>query len=961
MSLIFNETASLYCDRLKIFFKFFLSVLARTFLLTAMLAGIPNAFCEQLSLDQGWRFYLGDIPFPVLKTHDESYGNAKAGKTWGAAAPEYDATAWRELDLPHDWAVEGPFDPNENLSQGYRPRGIGWYRRQFRIDSSERGKHFELQFDGVATHCTVWFNGTVVTRNWCGYTSFYVDITPMIQYGDNLNTVAVRVDANAMEGWWYEGAGIYRHAWLVKRNPVHVITDGVYANPVRDASGGWTVPVAVTLENSGRNAVDAEVAVAVLDSNDKEIAQGKTTTTIATLNRSVAELSIPVLSPKLWSVDEPTLYHVRTTVLLDGKPSDEVTINCGFRSIRFDADQGFFLNDQPLKLKGVCNHQDHAGVGVAVPDSLWEFRLRKLKEMGVNAYRCSHNPPAKEFLDACDRMGILVMDENRNFNTSDEYVRQLEWMVRRDRNHPSLILWSVFNEEPMQGTEQGMEMVRRMSAIVKRLDTTRPVTAAQSGGQLNPVNVSQAVDVVGFNYQIGSYDRYHQANPQKPLTSSEDTSAVMTRGEYFSDRSKNILGSYDTEHPSWGSTHRTAWKAIATRAFLGGAFIWTGFDYRGEPTPFKWPSVSSSFGCMDTCGFPKAAFYLHQAQWIENKPILTLVPHWNWAGKEGKPIKVMALANCDTVELSLNGKSLGEKPVDKFEMLSWDVPYAPGQLQAIGKKNGSEVSKFSVETTGEPALLRLTPDRNSLAGNGADAMPVTVDVLDKEGRPVPTAKLSVDFEISGPGAIIGHGNGDPNCHDPEKGNRRNLFNGLAQVIVQSQRGGSGDIVLRAKANGVQSVETKITVNVVDPIPSVPEAKPIFNLQKWRMSPVTAVAPDPNQEIADNDQNSWQQVQPGKLFSFEGGNFAVYRIKFKPFSGVQQNGGEIIFKSISGKAEVWIDKQLGGKKETFEAAPFTAAIPVGQGERTLSVLIESQPGAPAGLGGTVSVETLERIH
>lgn len=933
------------------------ATIAATLTASAAFAAELAAAREVLSLDQSWWFNLGDVPMPVLKTQGESYANAKAGKAWGAAAPEYDASGWRELNLPHDWAVEGPFDENENLSQGYRARGIGWYRRQFKVDAAERGKHLELQFDGVATHCTVWFNGTVVARNWCGYTSFHVDITPMVQYGDTLNTIVIRVDANAMEGWWYEGAGIYRHTWLVKRYPLHVITDGVYANPVRDEKGAWTLPVEVTLENSERDAANSEVAVTLLDPSGKQVAQTKSSATVAALNQAVVKLVMPVEKPELWSVEKPAMYSVRTVVSVGGKPSDEVTTTCGFRTIRFDADKGFFLNDQPLKLKGVCNHQDHAGVGVAMPDSLWEFRLRKLKEMGVNAYRCSHNPPAKEFLDACDRMGILVMDENRNFNTSDEYVRQLEWLVRRDRNHPSVILWSVFNEEPMQGTEQGMEMVRRLNAVVKRLDTTRPVTAAQSGGQLAPVNVSQAVDVVGFNYQISAYDKFHQLNPNLPVTSSEDTSAVMTRGEYVTDKSRNILGSYDTEHPSWGALHRTAWKAIATRPFLAGGFVWTGFDYRGEPTPFKWPSVSSFFGCMDTCGFPKTAFYLRQAWWIEDRPILMLVPHWNWTGKEGKPVKVMAIGNCDAVELSLNGKSLGEKPVDKFEMVSWDVPYAPGKLEAVGKKNGKVVSRFAVETTGEPVALRLTPDRAVLAGDGWDAMPVTVEAIDAQGRHVPTANLPVEFEVSGPGANIGHGNGDPNSHEPEKGSRRSLFNGYAQMIIQSQRDASGEITLRAKAAGLKDAEVKIPVKAVAPIPAVAKVQTVFNLQKWRVSLVTPTKPDANQEIADSDQNSWQPVYPGKLQTFDGGSYAIYRIKFKPFASVQKSGGQIVFKSITGKAEIWLDRQLIGRKESAKTESFTVQLPPAGGERTLSVLIEGAVGKPAGLGGAVHVEAL----
>ena len=530
------------------------------------------------------------------------------------------------------------------------------------------------------------------------------------------------------------------------------------------------------------------------------------------------------------------LYTVETAIKRDGQIVDATTEHCGFRTIRFDSDKGFFLNDKPVKLRGTCNHQDHAGVGVALPDSLWEFRLRKLKEMGSNACRCAHNPPSREFLDICDRLGILVMDENRNFNCSPEYVRQLEWMVRRDRNHPSVILWSVFNEEPMQATEQGYEMVLRMAAAVKRLDTTRPVTAAMSGGLGSRINVSYAVDVVGFNYQQGGYDGFHKAHPDKAITSSEDTSAFMVRGEYI--RKPNVIGSYDDEHASWGATHRVAWSRITERPFVAGAFVWTGFDYRGEPTPLSWPTAGSLFGCMDLCGFPKTAFYIHQAQWITDRPVLQIVPHWNWAGSEGRPIKVMVMSNADTVELSLNGKSMGEKMMDKMNMLFWDVPYASGRLEAVARKDGKEIARQTVETTGEPVALRLTPDRNSMAGDGCDAVPVTVEALDDRGRPVPTANLSVEFEVSGPAAIIGLGNGDPNSHEPEKGNRRSLFNGMAQVILQSKPGGMGTIQLRASSDKLASATIELSVRETAPIPAVAVVPLSFTLESWRMSPAS---------------------------------------------------------------------------------------------------------------------------
>ena len=429
---------------------------------------------ERLSLDRGWRFHLGDIPFPVITGHNASYSNAKAGKAWGAAAPDYDDGDWRVLDLPHDWVVEGPFDKEANLSQGYRPRGMAWYRRYIRLEPADHGRSFELQFDGIATHCTVWLNGTLVHRNFCGYTGFTVDLTPFASYGDQLNVIAIQVDANPQEGWWYEGGGLYRHTWLIKRNPVHIAADGVWANPVRKDDGTWELPVEATMKNDGAAPASVDVNVELIGPDGKSVAQARAHADSAPLNDAVARLSMPVSDPLLWSVESPTLYALRTTLKVEGAQVDQRVTRCGFRTIRFDADKGFFLNDKPVKLKGTCNHQDHAGVGVAVPDSIWDFRIRRLKDMGSNAYRCAHNPPAPEFLDACDRLGMLVMDENRNFNVSPEYVRQLEWMVRRDRNHPSVILWSVFNEETTQGTEMGYEMVRRMKAVVKRLDANAP-------------------------------------------------------------------------------------------------------------------------------------------------------------------------------------------------------------------------------------------------------------------------------------------------------------------------------------------------------------------------------------------------------------------------------------------------------------------------------------------------------
>jgi beta-galactosidase len=766
---------------------------------------------ETVLLDADWRFHRGDIPFPKVRGDSPTYESTKAGAARGAAAIKYDDSAWRALDLPHDFVVEGPFDPDENPAQGYRPKGVAWYRKTLTLDPADRGKHLELCFDGVAVNATVWVNGDIVAHSYSAYSAITVDLTAIARYGDTPNVIAVRVDADPIEGWWYEGGGLYRHVWLVKRPPVHLVADGVYAHPRRREDGRWVVPVEATLGSIADTAKTATIDVVLLDPRGRSVARAQASGSVAPLDTAVLRTELAVEAPRLWSVDDPALYSVRTRVRVDGQADDELVTPAGFRTQRFDAAQGFFLNDKPLKIQGVCIHQDHAGLGVALPDSIIEYRLRRLKALGCNAIRSSHNAPTKELLAAADRLGFLVMDENRLFNVSPDYARLLAWLVRRDRNHPSVILWSVFNEEPLQGTETGYEMVRRMSKIVKDLDDSRPVTAAISNGMFNPVNVSQAVDVVGFNYQIKDYDRFHAAHPNLPMTSSEDTSAIMTRGEWATDMKRNVLAAYDDEFRPWGATHRKAWKAIAERPFLAGAFVWTGFDYRGEPQPFTWPSAGSSFGIMDLCGFEKTAFYIHQSQWVRDRPVLHLVPHWNWAGQEGQPIKVMAFANCDAVELRLNGKLVSRQSNDLYEGLTWQVPYAPGRLEAIGMTGGKVVARAVVETTGAPVALRLTPDRAGLAGDGRDATPIRVEVVDAKGRPVPTAQTPVQFSIEG-GRIIGLGNGDANSHEPEKGDRRSLYNGLAQVIVQTRKGGSGNVLaVTAQAQGLKPATARIAV------------------------------------------------------------------------------------------------------------------------------------------------------
>ena len=907
---------------------------------------------QTLLLDKGWRFHDGDVPFPTIMGHSWTYNAAKAGSAQGAAAAGYDDSEWGDVSLPHDFVSFQPIVEDANVSQGYRKRGIVWYRNVLRFDKADDGLHIELQLDGIATNATVWFNGTLVDRNWSGYNSAYIDLTPYATFGEMLNSLVVRVDATAMEGWWYEGGGIYRDAWIVKRQPQHIVTDGVFAHPIKD-DNGWHIPAEVTVNNIADDRHSVDILCDLLDSDGSVIHSARQTVDILPLRDATAtfDLAAPP-SPRLWTTDAPNLYTVRTRLYSGAGLVDEVITTCGFRTQRFDADKGFFLNDQALKIKGVCIHQDHAGVGTAVPDGIIDFRLRRLKELGCNAIRFSHNAQSKALMDACDRYGFLVMAENRVFNPAPIHMAELQWLVRRDRNHPCVYLWSVFNEEPMQGTEAGYQMVRRMSEAVKELDTSRPVTAAMNDGLFTPLNVAHAVDVVGINYQQDQYDAFHAAHPAIPMFSSEDTSAFMSRGVYTTDNDKHVCASYDDDAAPWGEKHRDAWKAIDSREFVAGTFVWTGFDYHGEPTPFTWPSNSSVFGIMDLCGFAKTAFWIHQAQWIKDKPVLGLVPHWNWSA--GETIKVMACSNLDEVELIVNGKSAGKQAVDRYEMNRWEVPYAPGYIEVHGFKGGKRVSTTRNETTGEPVALRLTYDRPRLKADGRDAQPLTIEAVDSKGRNVPLAQHMITYDVTG-GAIIGLGNGDGNCLEPEKGDTRSLYNGYGQVIVQSLEGQAGNLLIRATAPGLKAAELTIPVDPAAPLLHQATAPSVQLLDSFFMAPMSVDRPNPNQKAADNDMNSWQWFRPGTLTRpLDKDGYSLVAARYTPYARVQSKGGTMDFLGITGACEIYVDGQLLGTKTDPTPGPFSITLPPFSGERRVSVLFHPKAGEPYGFSDVIRV-------
>jgi beta-galactosidase len=638
--------------------------------------------------------------------------------------------------------------------------------------------------------------------------------------------LVVRVDASLDEGWFYEGAGIYRHAWLTKTAPVHITRWGNYIRPdfgnvtgVITSNSQLTVLVNTEVANDTDADVVGRVRVALVDPAGKTVATAVSEdAAVPSRDAHTFAMHTTVWHPQVWSLETPNLYQAVTTVEVDGRVVDQDSPTFGIRTLRFDAEKGFLLNGKPVKIKGTCNHQDHAGVGEAIPDRIQAYRLERLKWMGSNGCRTSHNPPTPEFLGACDRMGMLVMDETRIMSSSPEGMSELERLIKRDRNHPSVVIWSLGNEEPEQGNTRGARIVRTMRALQQQLDPSRVATTAMNNSY-GGVGVSTVVDVQGFNYNDSQIDPFHRANPQQPLIGTETASTVATRGIYANDPARGYVSAYDTEKPRWGNTAEEWWSFYAEREWLAGGFAWTGFDYRGETTPYNWPCISSHFGILDTCGFPKDTAWYYKAWW-GSEPVLHLLPHWNWEGKEGQDIEVWAYCNQDSVELFLNGTSLGSQPVKKNGHLEWKVKYAPGTLEARASKGGRVVLTEKRETAGPAAKIVAVADRSSIAADGQDVAVINVSIMDAQGRPVPTADNKVTFAVNGPGAVIGVGNGDPSCHEPDKASERSAFNGVCMAIVQSKRGQAGQIAVTLTATGLEPATVAVTSAAGSMIPAV---------------------------------------------------------------------------------------------------------------------------------------------
>lgn len=768
-----------------------------------------------VSFNQNWRFWLGD----VAHAQDASF----------------DDSQWRQLDLPHDWSIEGEFSEKNpaGTGGGALPGGLGWYRKTFTLPATAKGKLIFIEFDGVYRNSEVWINGHYLGKRPYGYSTFEYELARYLVYGAKPNVIAVKVDNSQQpNSRWYSGSGIYRNVWLTTLDPVHVEHWGTYVTTPEVNEQSATVLIKTKVSNGSNSAAPVTLITIIQDASGREVARAVERNVAARGLHAEASQTLKVSAPMLWSDEHPYLYKVISQLQHGRRIVDRYQTPLGIRTFRFDVEKGFLLNGKPVKIRGTCNHHDLGSLGTAVNTRAIERQLEILKRMGVNGLRTSHNPPAPELLELADRMGFIVMDEafdmwkiektkyDYHLDWDEWHKRDLEDMVLRDRNHPSIFIWSIGNEvvEQWNKNPAGGTISRELVGIVRNLDRTRPITSAcNSVSRDNKVLTEGDLDLVGTNYDHNEIPRLPMMFPSRPIIGTETTSALATRGSYdlpsdqirrWPRRWDEVLkdgnpdyscSAYDNCSAPWGSTHEETWKIVKQHDFFSGMFIWTGWDYIGEPTPYPWPAVSSYFGIIDLAGFPKDTYYMYQSEWT-SKPVLHLFPHWNW--KQGQQVDLVAYFNADEVELFLNGRSQGTKRKQGDEVkVFWRLPFEPGVLKAVSRKNGQVVLTREVRTAEAPARLVLVPDRRTIKADGTDLSFVTVKVVDKNGTLVPAGDNLIKFDVTGQGRIAGVDSGNQISHESFKASQRKAFHGVALAIVQAKRR-SGQIVLKATADNL---------------------------------------------------------------------------------------------------------------------------------------------------------------
>jgi beta-galactosidase len=764
---------------------------------------------SDLSLDEGGRLTL---PERIA----ERLGDDLLREIMGGARSVQGT--WDPVQLPDDWTTRTPPIPPTNdpvpgasavvdpqVRGGYLPTGIAWYRKIFEVPAEWDGQRVRLDFDGVMRDAHIWVNGSFIGSHYSGYTGFTLDVTEFLRYGDEgRNVVLVRTDTSSTEGWWAEGGGIYRHVWLIVSDPIHVARHGVCVVTSDLRGERATLTISTEIDNDGVEQAEVVVEHVITTPNGSTVRVPATRLVVGPFESEISTCELEMAPVELWSLADPQLHYVSTEAKVQGNVVDEASTTFGIRTISYGPN-GLLVNDVPTPIRGVCCHQDFAGVGVALPDRVHELKIALLRDMGCNAYRAAHHAPAPELLDACDRLGVLVLDENRRLESNPEGVADLTELIRRDRNHPCVFMWSLANEELIEGTPMSRRLLRRLVDLVHRLDPSRPTTAAAMFGRSDP-EYMKIPDVAGFNYDDGASGHYREVFPGAPVMATEDTSFVSARGIYQDDPERGLTSSHDEgglieraekvgaaatlDAGAVGGALATEGTGLTTtelnrlaHPYLGGVFVWTGFDYRGEAGPFGWPAVNASFGIMDLCGFPKDLWYYWHSRWSTD-PVAHVLPHWNWESLEGQSLRVVTYSNCEEIELLVNGGSVAKKPVPETGMVVAAVTYIPGSLEVRGYRDGGLATSSIRETTGAPAALRLSTWPDTVSA-GSDTAIVRVEVIDARGRVVPDACPELEFACNGGAVVLGSGNGSPADHVPAAAARRPAFNGLALAILRA--------------------------------------------------------------------------------------------------------------------------------------------------------------------------------
>lgn len=773
---------------------------------------------QRILLDEHWLFHQGEIPMEEASTKSPMYIEAKTErKRTGPAAREYldgseyystsgliSHETWRNVTLPHDYIISQRPCQENNDTLGYFRYENAWYRRHFTPEIAWAGKRLTLYFEGVAVHSTIYVNGCRMLHNHCGYNSFAVDVSDVVDFGRD-NVIAVHIDTHEHEGWWYEGAGIYRHVWLEVAEEIRLDRYGVFVHPEKGVQDTWRIPVDTSVRNDGETTRTVLVQSRILDASGACVASGEDILSVPAGETATLHQCFSLESPRLWDPETPYLYAAHTLLTQDGVAVDEDTNRFGFRTIRFDAQEGFFLNERRVEIQGVCCHQDYGLTGKAVPERVQRYRLQLMKEMGANGYRTAHYPHHPYTMDVLDELGFLVLDETRWFESTPDGMAQLEMLVKRDRNHPSVVLWSVGNEEPMHKTDAGRRIAKTMMAAVRRWDGTRPVTTAVSHDPLH-CDVLESVDVIGVNYNLTDWDAIHEKYPHKPFVITECCATGTTRGWYYSDApSRGYINGYDHDTNNSFRSRENTWKAILDRPYIAGGYQWAGIEHRGETV---WPRLCSQSGAVDLYLNRKDAFYENQAHWTQ-KPMAHLLPHWNWTGREGEPILVYCYSNCDRLRLLLNGVPIGEQALQHCDHGQWLVPFAPGRLEVEGYRDGRLVCRDVQETTGRPVRLQLRLESEGVRADGTDVAILSCECLDAQGRVVPDASPVVSFMTNELGCVAATGS-DICDHTPVTSTVRRMRAGVISVLVRAGKQ-PGLLQVYAQAEGLPITRLEIPI------------------------------------------------------------------------------------------------------------------------------------------------------